>query len=99
MSKLLSIKEAAEKMGVSPETLKSWCNHVDPLTGHHSPKIEHVRLGGRGRPNRRLGVAGQIKIFEHIADRFLDERTIRPSAEKPKPDLEPKPRPYRSRHF
>lgn len=51
MSKLLTVKEAAEKMGMSPETLKAWCNHVDPQTDRHAPKIEHVRLGGRGRPN------------------------------------------------
>lgn len=99
MSRLLSIKEAAQMMGMSSDTLRRWCNHIDPNTGRHSPKIEHVRIGARGRRNSRLDTSGQIKIFEHIAQRFLDDRTYQPAVEGPKVDLQPKRRPYRSRHF
>ena len=99
MSNLLDIKEASQRMGVSADTLRRWCNHIDSKTGRHAPKIEHVRIGARGRRNPKLGTSGQIKIFEHIAQRFLDDRTYHQSAEEPKVNTQPKRRPYLSRHF
>jgi len=97
MSNLLDINEASQRIGVSADTLRRWCNHIDPKTGHHAPKIEHVRIGDRGRRNPKIGASGQIKIFEHVVAAFLEDRTFRLAAEPP--DFRPKPRRYRSRHF
>ena len=66
MNRKLTVKEAAERAGVSPALIYQWCDER---------RLVHYRLGGRGR-------RGKILIGQDELDAFLDScRVTEPSDE------------------
>lgn len=76
----LPVEQAAPLLGISAATLKEWCNYIDPQTGKYAPKIEHTRVGTRGRPNMRNGRRGKILIHRDVVAKFVADRTETPLA-------------------
>lgn len=95
----LNIEQAAELIGISAPTLKEWCNYLDPKTGKHAPKIEHIRVGACGRQNQKNGRRGKIKIHRDVVTSFVANRTATPpvQAETTKPNT--RRLPFRSPRF
>jgi excisionase family DNA binding protein len=60
----LTMKEAAERMGISTSLLYTLCRER---------RIEHIRIGVRGR-------RGKVLIEPNAVDSFLRDATVRPEA-------------------
>jgi excisionase family DNA binding protein len=63
----LSVKQAAQRAGVSPALLYRWCEER---------RLPHYRLGGQGR-------RGRIQIEEADLDAFLESCKVEAGALRP----------------
>jgi excisionase family DNA binding protein len=58
----ITIKQAAERAGVSPALVYAWCEER---------RLAHYRLGAKGK-------RGKILIEERDLDHFLEEQRVEP---------------------
>lgn len=57
---MLTVKQAAARLGISASLLYSWCNEQI---------LTHYRMGGKGK-------RGKILIEEAVLDAFLEARKV-----------------------
>lgn len=69
--KKLSVKQAAERLGVSPSLVYQWCNER---------RLPHLRLGQTGR-------RGKILIEAKDVDAFLEAARVEAGEGSPTPAL------------
>lgn len=96
MEDYLTATEAAEALGIAYCTLLEWLNRRDPTTNQSASRLDHVRIGSRGRNKQ-----GRIYVHKDTIKAFLAANTIKASAsESPKcPISPPRHRKYLRRNF
>jgi excisionase family DNA binding protein len=70
---VLTVKQAAERLGVCPALVYDWCS---------SRLLPHFRLGSRGK-------RGKILIREEDLDRYLEASRVGAEVSKPPPPQKP----------